>query len=168
MVNVRRLFILAEPEEKRGERMAPLMQPRVAAARDVEQIRGFLRENGLPNLGVEEWVKNFLIIEDDNGRWIGVVGLEVYGESGLLRSVAVDKGSRRKGHGRSLVTAALTGARSRGVRMVYLLTDDAGSYFERLGFQVVDRKDVDGAVKASLEFTEACPESATVMRKTVG
>jgi N-acetylglutamate synthase-like GNAT family acetyltransferase len=146
----------------------PPMQPRVAAARDLERIKGFLRENGLPDLGVDEWVKNFFIIEGENESWIGVAALEVYGESGLLRSLAVDKGSRGEGHGRTLVTSVLTGAKSRGVRRVYLLTDDAGSYFERLGFQVVDRKDVDQAATASLEFTKACPENATVMRKIVG
>jgi N-acetylglutamate synthase-like GNAT family acetyltransferase len=48
-----------------------------------------------------------------------------------------------------------------------LLTDDASSYFEGRGFQVVDRNDVDEVVKTSLEFTEACPESATVMRKVI-
>jgi N-acetylglutamate synthase-like GNAT family acetyltransferase len=144
------------------------MQPRVATAGDLEKVKSFLRENELPDLGVDGWVENFLIIEAENGSWVGVAGLELYGESGLLRSVAVDKGSRREGHGRTLVSAVLASAKSRGLRRLYLLTDDASSYFERLGFQVVDRKDVVEAVKASLEFTEACPESATVMCKVIG
>jgi len=144
------------------------MEPRAATARDLEGIKGFLRRNGLPDLGVDGWVENFFIIEHQNGSWVGVAGLEVYGESGLLRSVAVDRDFRKEGHGRRLVSVVVETARSRGLRRLYLLTDDASTYFERLGFQVVDRKDVDEAVKTSLEFTEACPESAIVMRKVIG
>jgi N-acetylglutamate synthase-like GNAT family acetyltransferase len=166
-VSVRRLFIGAQAEEKCGEYMSLSMEPRAATAGDLEEIKGFLRRNGLPDLGVDEWVENFFIIEDEDGRWVGVAGLEVYGESGLLRSVAVDWESRKKGHGRKLVSVVVEAARSRGIRRLYLLTDDASSYFEGRGFQVVDRNDVDEVVKTSLEFTEACPESATVMRKVI-
>lgn len=166
--SVRRLFISAQAEEKCDEYMSPPMQPRAATAGDLEKIKGFLKEKGLPDLGVDGWVENFFIIEDEKGSWVGVAGLELYGDSGLLRSVAVDKGSRREGHGRTLVSAVLESAKSRGLRRLYLLTDDASSYFKRLGFQVVDRKDVDELVKTSLEFTEACPESATVMCNVIG
>jgi amino-acid N-acetyltransferase len=148
--------------------MSQLWQPRAATARDLASIKNFLIENELPDLGVDGWVENFVIIEDRTGNWIGVAGLELYGQSGLLRSVAVDKHFRGRGHGRTLVSAVLANARARGLKRVYLLTDDASDYFERLGFQIVDRRDVDEAVKASLEFTEACPESATVMCKVIG
>jgi amino-acid N-acetyltransferase len=144
------------------------MEPRAATARDLEEIKAFLRRNGLPDLGVDRWVENFFIIEHQNGSSVGVAGLEVYRESGLLRSVAVDRDLRKEGHGRRLVSVVVEAARSKGLRRLYLLTDDASTYFERLGFQVVDRKDVDEAVKTSLEFTEACPESAIVMRKVIG
>jgi N-acetylglutamate synthase-like GNAT family acetyltransferase len=148
--------------------MSPPFQPREGTAGDVGKIKHFLRVNGLPDLGVDEWVQNFLIIEDENGSCVGVAGLELYGQSGLLRSVVVARSFRNKGHGRTLVTTVLADAKSRGLKKIYLLTDDARGYFERLGFQVVDRRDVDDAVKTSLEFTTACPESATVMRKIVG
>jgi len=148
--------------------MSQPSQPRAATARDLARIKNFLTKNGLPDLGVDEWVQNFVIIEHGTGGWIGVAGLELYGQSGLLRSVAVDKHFRGRGHGRTLISAVLANARARGLRKVYLLTDDASDYFERLGFQIVDRKDVDEAVKTSLEFTQACPESATVMRKVIG
>ena len=74
---------------------------------------------------------------------------------------------RSQGHGRILVGLAVTSAKSKGIKTLYLLTDNAAKYFERLGFQVVDRKDIDDAVKVSLEFTEACCESAVAMRKII-
>ena len=166
-MRLRRLFISVQAEEKCDWSMSLPSGLRAATARDLVKIKNLLTENGLPDIGVDDWVQNFVIIEDGTGSWIGVAGLELYGQSGLLRSVAVDKRFRERGHGRTLISAVLANARARGLRRVYLLTDDASDYFERLGFQIVDRRDVDEAVKASLEFTEACPESATVMRKVI-
>jgi len=140
---------------------------RSAAAGDLPKVKSFLTENGLPDLGVEECVRNFVVAEDETGSWIGIAGLETHGNNGLLRSVAVRKHSRGKGVGRVLVNAVLADARARGLMKIYLLTDDASDYFEQLGFQIVDRDDVETAVKTSVEFTEACPDSATVMRKTI-
>jgi amino-acid N-acetyltransferase len=119
-------------------------------------------------VGADGCVENFVIAENESGSWIGVAGVEFYGESGLLRSVAVDKEFRGRGHGRILVNAVLEKARDKGIKTVYLLTEDADSYFKHLGFKIVDRNDVDDVVKTSLEFTEACPESALVMRREIG
>ena len=145
----------------------PSTQLRPATREDLPRIKEFLRENGLPEVGVDGCVENFIIVESEGGSWIGVAGMELYGESGLLRSVAVDKQSRGQGLGRILVNTILQNARDRGIKTVYLLTEDAGNYFEHLGFQTVDRKDVDHIVTRSLEFTEACPECALVMRKAM-
>jgi N-acetylglutamate synthase-like GNAT family acetyltransferase len=142
-------------------------QPRQATKGDLPRILKFLEENGLPDVGVDECVENFVIAESESGSWIGVAGVEFYDESGLLRSVAVDEHFRGRGHGRILVNAILGNARDRGIKTVYLLTEDADNYFKQLGFQIVDRKDVDDVVQRSLEFTEACPESALVMRKAI-
>ena len=56
-------------------------------------------------------------------------------------------------------------ARAKGVSKAYLLTDSASAYFEGLGFQQVDRNEVDEPVKTSIEFVELCSESAVAMRK---
>ena len=157
-----------QPDEGCGEVTLAVDQLRSATAGDLPKMKSFLRDNGLPDLGVERYVQNFVIAEDEIGGLIGIAGLETYENNGLLRSVAVRKHSRGKGVGRALVNAVLADASARGFTNVYLLTDDASDYFERLGFRVVDRKDVDDAVKASVEFTEACPDSAIVMRKTIG
>jgi len=138
-----------------------------ATTGDLPKLHVFLRDNGLPDIGVDTCVQNFIIAQDEMGGWVGVAGLELYGKSGLLRSVAVDTKCRGRGYGRTLVNAALGNARAKGLKKVYLLTDDATKYFERLGFRIVDRKEVDAPVKGSLEFTEACPESAIVMQKAL-
>ncbi|MGA8904820.1 MAG: arsenic resistance N-acetyltransferase ArsN2 [Candidatus Bathyarchaeia archaeon] len=137
---------------------------RPAVRGDLQQISHFLNENELPTVGVEKCVENFVVAQSRNGSWVGVAGLEVYGKSGLLRSVAVDQRFRGMGQGRALVDAVLRNARAKGLERIYLLTDTAQAYFSGLGFEVVGRKDIDEAVKASPEFPE-CGEGAAAMRK---
>ena len=139
---------------------------RQATATDLQQISRFLEENGLPTIGVEKFFENFIVALDQNGTWVGIAGLEVYGKSGLLRSVAVNKRFRGMGQGRTLVNTVLANAREKGIKAIYLLTDSAEDYFKGLGFEVVNREDIDEAVRASPEFTE-CRETAPAMRKFI-
>lgn len=111
---------------------------------------------------------NFLVAVDQGGEVVGVAGFEQYGESCLLRSVAVDRRVRGQGYARVLTGTVLEKARATGVRKAYLLTDSASAYFERLGFQSVDREKMDEPVKRSIEFVELCSESAVAMRKFLG
>jgi amino-acid N-acetyltransferase len=139
---------------------------RQASQNDVSWIKKFLQENGLPIVGVDECYGNFLIAINEKGCPVGVAGFEQYAHAALLRSVAVDKGSRNAGYARALVDAVAKNAKRKGVDTVYLLTENAEGYFKRLGFGVVEWAQVDEAVKGSPELTECC-ERATAMRKAV-
>jgi len=144
----------------------PVSYLRRAKSSDLEQLVRFLEANGLTTAGVESCYAKFVIATDEKGTLLGVAGLEMYGQSALLRSVVVEKNSRRMGHGRALVDAVLRNAKQNGVYTIYLLTESAFNYFKNLGFDLVDRKDIDEAVMASLEFTE-CRSTALAMRKTI-
>jgi amino-acid N-acetyltransferase len=48
---------------------------------------------------------------------------------------------------------------------VYLLTTTAERFFRTFGFERIERAAVPQSVQTSIEFTSACPSSATVMRK---
>lgn len=149
----------------------PLSEPirlTAAAQKDLPQMSSFLKNNGLPDAGVEKCLDNFLIAINSNDSWVGLAGFELYSDRCLLRSVAVDIRSRSRGHGRALVGAVLRNAKAKGAKTAYLLTEGASGYFERLGFSVVDRKDIDEDVKTSVEFKELCPETAVAMRKAIG
>ena len=129
---------------------------------DHEAVEALLHDSELPIDGVAEWLAQFWVAEHQ-GRVVGVAGMERYGDSGLLRSVAVVPEWRGTGIGRTLVDRVLEDGRAAGVREVYLLTTTAEHYFPRLGFACVDRETVPAAVRASAEFTGACPASAVVM-----
>ena len=99
---------------------------------------------------------------------MGVAGLEHYDDAALLRSVAVAPSARGTGVGGRLTQRALEKAALSGARVVYLLTTTAEDYFPRYGFQRTDRASVPTDVRESVEFTTACPSTATVMVLELG
>jgi amino-acid N-acetyltransferase len=140
------------------------MAPAVRAARraDLSAVLALLADAGLPVAGVEEWIDSFVVAED-GGRIVGTAGVEVHGDDGLLRSVAVARDYRGRGLGNALTEAALARAARDGLSAVYLLTETAESFFPRHGFVRIERAAASDAVKASTEFRELCPTTAAVM-----
>jgi amino-acid N-acetyltransferase len=122
-----------------------------------------LEANKLPLVGVRDAIGDFLVAERD-GMLVGVIGLEIYDDRGLLRSAAVDAGERGTGVGAALVGALIDASRTRGLKELVLLTTTADRWFPRFGFATIARDDTPVAVRRSAEFLGACPASATVMR----
>ena len=104
----------------------------------------------------------------DAGRLVGVVGIEVYGEVGLLRSLAVESAHRNAGVGMSLVFDAETWAARHGVKTLYLLTTTAAGFFAGLGYVTVPRSNAPAAIAATAQFAGLCPASSTFMCKVLG
>jgi amino-acid N-acetyltransferase len=145
----------------------PCINLRGASADDLPDVLALLKKSDLPTDGVSAGVLPEFVVAESGGKLVGVVGLEVYRESALLRSAAVDERWRGSGVGRALVDRALAISRERGIQDVFLLTTTAGQYFPRFGFTCVCRDDVPEAVRASVEFQGACPASAVVMHKAM-
>jgi amino-acid N-acetyltransferase len=143
-----------------------VIELRTARDSDLPTVLDLLGRAKLPVAGVADSPEHFLVAESGE-QIVGVVGLELYGESALLRSVAVEERWRGTGVGQVLIERALDIARERGIEDVFLLTTTAEHYFPRFGFTCCQRDSVSPGVKASVEFREACPASATVMRKSL-
>ena len=131
---------------------------------DVDDVLRLLAEQQLPPDGLIEHVATMLVARYD-GRIVGSAALEIYPDGALLRSVAVAATLQRQGLGRKLTEAAIKLAEARRAPAIYLLTTTAADYFPRLGFERIARADVPPTVQSSVEFTSACPSTATVMRK---
>ena len=114
----------------------------------------------------EHWGHYFVVREDD-GRVVGVAGLEVHGADGLLRSVAVDPEYRGQGLAASLVEAAVERATRVKLRTVYLLTTTARDYFARHGFVDCPREEAPAPIRESWEFSTGCPSTAAFMSRPV-
>lgn len=144
----------------------PCVTLRTAEAGDVPAVLDLLGRAHLPGVEGAEALPHFIIAENE-GQLVGVVGLEMYGESALLRSLAVEESWRGSGVGRTLIERALSVTSERGIKDVFLLTTTAEHYFPRFGFACVSRDSATAAVQTSAEFQGACPASAVVMRKSL-
>jgi amino-acid N-acetyltransferase len=136
---------------------------RSATGADYPGVIALLEAAGLPTAGVPRTLGDFLVADAGDGL-AGAIGLERYGSSALLRSAVVRPGDQGTGIGAALVGALLDRARDGGLREIYLLTTTAERWFPRFGFTPIEREQVPDAVRASVEFREACPASAAVMR----
>jgi amino-acid N-acetyltransferase len=121
---------------------------------------------GLPEEGLGE--TELWCVKGEGRQLLGVAGLETWGRQGLLRSVAVENEHRKSLVGTSLVRHVISEAEKKRIKEIYLITETAPSFFERLGFSAIDRSRVRGGVLNSVEFKGACPETAPVMRMDLG
>ena len=139
---------------------------RAARPNDHAAVFRLLEQAGLPLAGVPDGLDDFIVDEID-GEVVGVIGLERYDGSALLRSAVVDPDLRGLGVGARLVEGLLAHARRQQIQDIYLLTTTAEDWFPRFGFRPVDRDAVPPTVRMSVEFREACPASAAVMRTSL-
>jgi amino-acid N-acetyltransferase len=131
---------------------------------DAEEVLHLLEQNQLPRDGLRDHLATTLVARE-NGHIVGSAALEVYPEGALLRSVAVAAELQGQGLGHELTGAAIRLAKHLEAPAIYLLTTTAERYFPRFGFERIARTDVPATVQTSIEFTSACPSTATVMRK---
>lgn len=129
---------------------------------DLLEMLGLLERCGLPRDGLDT-SDTVIVVAKDNTTVMGCAALEVYGEAGLLRSVTVDPAHRTQALGTQSVETALLYAEQYGIRELFLLTETAAEYFPRFGFRPIPREVVSPAIHASIEWTNACPESAQAM-----
>ncbi|TFW01825.1 GNAT family N-acetyltransferase [Oxalobacteraceae bacterium OM1] len=142
--------------------MTPLRQ---ATAADKVAILALLKDSGLPYQDIEETRLNDFLVAEGGQSLLGAVGLEVYGDAALLRSLVVRPESRWTGLGNQLVTAIEEHARQKGVSTVYLLTTTAADYFVRRGYDTMPRSEAPAALQATTEFAGLCPSQAVCMRR---
>src|SRR5262249_6838063 len=119
----------------------PSVRLRSARPEDLTEVTRLLAEADLPTAGLPSDLRWFTVA-DQAGRLLGAAGLELYGHSGLLRSVVVDSGVRSTGLGTALVQRVLADSAAEGVVDVYLLTTTAEQYFLRHGFERIPRDTV--------------------------
>ena len=139
-------------------------QFRSANAADLAAILKLLLDSDLFIDDVANQLDQFVVLERD-GRVIATGGVELHLPYGLLRSVAVAEQFRSQGIAGEMVEHLTKQARAQGVRELYLLTTTARSFFERLGFTVLERQYAPVAIQTTSQFSELCPGTASFMHK---
>ncbi|MGZ3943617.1 MAG: arsenic resistance N-acetyltransferase ArsN2 [Mucilaginibacter sp.] len=131
-----------------------------------DSIIAMLEAEKLPVSDLPADLGNFVAALADN-EVIGVAGLEVYGNYGLLRSLAVKPAFRSQGVAGKLLREIESTAVNKGLAALYLLTETAPDYFRQKNYELIGRADVPTEVQQSSEFSYACPQSAIIMKKNL-
>lgn len=130
-----------------------------------EEFKAALAAAGLPTDDVDEPDRTYFRLVDDENQVIGYSGIEVASDDAvLLRSMVIVPAFRLQGYGRHLTEMTL--ARIPASSDVYLATTSAASFFERVGFRVVDRDQVPQTILSTRQLSGICPASATIMKLT--
>ena len=143
-----------------------MIQFHAATTEDLEEIIELLAENVLPSSDVHKHINHFFIAKKGD-KVIGSIGLEVYNNHGLLRSLAVSKEYRNLNIGKELYSTLLSYSRKNRINTLHLLTTTAETYFKKLDFTLTDRNLAPESIKKTAEFSELCPSSSTYMVKNI-
>lgn len=138
---------------------------RQSTAEDWGAISALLVESGLPVDDLDAGKLDGFLVAEDGPDIVGLIGLQLFGTIGLLRSLVVTKSARSLGLGGKLVGALESASQTAGVTELWLLTIDADRFFERHGFQVMARDSAPPSIQQSEEFSELCPGTAFLMQK---
>ena len=137
-----------------------------ATPADKAQIRQFLSECGLPTLYIARHLKSFMVARAAK-KLVGVIGLEVYGRVGLLRSLCVEPAYRGRGIARDLNARMLAYAHRRGIDTLYLFTVKAVRFSSKLGFKKIDRKRIPKSIRSTWQFRSFRPYPVVCMMKKI-
>jgi len=142
------------------------VKPRLRSARpdDLSAIDALIISEHLPAFRTADFLDTFWVLEGERGL-SGCVGLEVFGEAALLRSVITAPELRGKGFGDVLVRKAFGEARKRGVKRLYLFTMDKAPFFTRHGFEHCTMDDFEPAARQCSQYSILVdhPEVAEVL-----
>jgi amino-acid N-acetyltransferase len=143
--------------------MKTLVEP-IIQTRGITQL---LSSCELPIADIEISEKSVFFGCRRDSKLIGIVGLELYESVALLRSLAVVPSSRSHGLGSKLVMFAEEYVQSIGIESLFLLTTTAESFFSRLGYLPISRKDAPLSIQSTAQFSTLCPSSSSLMSKNL-
>ena len=135
---------------------------------DEKEIVKLLSQAKLPaqDLTLEK-LKHFLVAKGKEGSVIGAIGVELYQDVGLLRSLVVHPSYRGKGLGKRLTREVESFAQQKRVKTLFLLTTTAAEFFQKLGYQVIQRDRAPASIAKTEEFKNRCPVSAVSLFKNL-
>lgn len=136
-----------------------------AKSHDYVSICSLLDENNLPYEDIRMVYLNNYFVTRKGDKVIGVIGLEIFDQIALLRSLAVKNRFRGLDLGTKLISKAEQYAVRKNVKEIYLLTTTADGFFYKFGYSTIDREKVPDAIRATMEFQSLCPSSALIMVK---
>ena len=130
---------------------------------------GFLKaldDAGMPRDDLEASRGVYFALLDDEGQPLGYCGYEkLAGSLVLIRSCVVPRAHRGKGVGQAMMGALIDTLAAEDLRDLYLFTLDADPFFEKFGFEAIERDAAPRAVRATSQFNMECCVGVPFMRR---
>jgi amino-acid N-acetyltransferase len=146
--------------------MEELIRYAPAEKSDARSIQLLLEESGLPGEDIFKHLDHFILARASK-KIAGCIGMELYGDIGFVRSLAVKATFRNRGIAGNLYREWEKHAKFLGIRDLYLLTITAEGFFAKRGWMRMNRGDVPEVICRTEEFKNLCPVSAICMRKII-
>jgi amino-acid N-acetyltransferase len=134
---------------------------------DLPKIKNFLKTIDLPHTDLSPQHMGSFLAAYDGDHLAGLGGLEIFEQTALLRSLAVDQAYRSRGLGSHLLERLEELAREHGVTQIYLLTTDAERFFTHLGYSRTFRESAPAAIQSAPEFASLCSDTAILMTRRI-
>jgi N-acetylglutamate synthase-like GNAT family acetyltransferase/SAM-dependent methyltransferase len=160
------IFSITVYAEKPAHISSNTIKIQTAKATDFDNVKSLLTSSDLPTDDLELNLTNFLLAFSDD-QLVGVAGVDVVENIGLLRSVAVDLAYRNHKIAQRLITDLTRMVALQGVKTLYLLTTSADGYFQKLGYERIERTDAPQTIQQTAQFKGLCPSSAVIMSKNI-
>lgn len=113
----------------------------------------------LPSSDVDGQAQKIFVAESE-GKLVAIGGIEKFGGIALIRSIAVVPEHRKYGIASNIYQLLEEYARNSEVEELYLITESAKEYFQKLGFTEQERKTTPCLIKQTSQFSKLCPSSA--------
>ena len=159
-----------QPEQEWIEEPPPVealpddgIQFQPASPTDWNEIRNLLTANRLPVQGALNHLMHF-VVATENGRVVGTIGMEVYGDIGLIRSLVVASNMRGKSVAKRLLLSLIERARAKQIGALYLLSGPIDGLFFDNGFEKMARADMPTKLYVSSELQGAGSSSTIALR----
>jgi amino-acid N-acetyltransferase len=136
-----------------------------ATADNEPEIKLLLAASELHHEDLEPHQLKHFMLAWEGSKLVGVIGLEIKADCGLLRSLAVDAVYRNRKIASRLVRSIEDYAKSLQLKTLFLLTMTAEEFFSRRGFQKTARNSAPAGIQETTEFKNLCPVSAVCMVK---
>lgn len=130
---------------------------RAATLDDIPAMTAVLEAAHLPARLLEPFIETFLVAESA-GAVVACGGIEVHGDTAVLRSVAVDEALRGAGVGRVLSEHLVELASACRASDIYLFTADAWPFWQKRGFTEITLDDWREPARASWQYVYVSAE----------
>ncbi|GAE31290.1 hypothetical protein [Halalkalibacter hemicellulosilyticus] len=128
------------------------MVVRKAKQEDLLKVQRLVAKAGLRDEGIEHIIEHFLIVENDAEQLIGTVGIEMYEEVGLLRSLVLQSPEWDAKLSLEFLQLTLKYAEEQKLKAVYLCAKATSALFHQLGFREVVKERIPKEIQESAHF----------------